>query len=223
MLVNHSGIADPVSFKCSSSGRHLSAAVLFHPLHRIATQRGRRGGQFGWAYTGVSSNVVVNPNYKTTAADEKWGYTAGEQLVVNAPLGTAPAYFSYGYNDWGTVNLLRPCLASGAHMAGPETYMRPTSVRVSSDMIAVCETTADGVDDCAIDPTLAAFKNEALAGIHNGNANVLFCDGHDVPMLPSDLVIWQKTTSGPPIYDPNSPVAKHNARQWNNDHVLHLE
>ena len=84
-------------------------------------------------------------------------------------------------------------------------------VKVPSEMIAITDSTVDGIWDCAIDAPNdpvngIGFPRGFPGRIHNGGANVLFCDGHVQWYLQRELV-------------PQTGAAETaRGRLWNSDH-----
>jgi prepilin-type processing-associated H-X9-DG protein/prepilin-type N-terminal cleavage/methylation domain-containing protein len=150
-----------------------------------------------------------------TDVEARFGYDLGEPLLMDQN-----TFFSYGYNhlgasvsnggdgqaQWGLgdyVNLAMP--------ADPYSHaIRASQVRKPSEMIAVADSTTDGVEDYAI--TAAYFRPWQWPGkVHSGGANVLFCDGHVQWSLQRDLVYVE-----PPVR-----TFKTTAMKWNNDNSPH--
>jgi prepilin-type processing-associated H-X9-DG protein len=145
-----------------------------------------------------------------------YGYEPGERLILSLT-----NYFSYAYNYGGAAGA-DGSIADGTfkglgQVAGIPELMRvrgelPASrVKVPAEMVAVVDSTADGVEDFIVRPVTDAPKG--LPGrVHNGGANALFCDGHVQWYLQPDLVIkddWRDSSQWPKI------------RMWNNDHSLY--
>jgi prepilin-type processing-associated H-X9-DG protein len=84
-------------------------------------------------------------------------------------------------------------------------------VRCPADMIAVTDSTADGLFDFVIFPT-DSTKESVPGRVHGGGANVLFCDGH---------VSWYRQRDILVTYDTMLPSEAHIHRMWNNDHEPH--
>jgi prepilin-type processing-associated H-X9-DG protein/prepilin-type N-terminal cleavage/methylation domain-containing protein len=130
-----------------------------------------------------------------TAADERWGYDLGELLL---DVHVVP--FSYGYNDWGSYNVVLPQRGLGADLWNPATpELRATKVRKPTEMIAIADNTSDGSWDYNLDPR---NPREYPGQIHNKGANVLFCDGHVTWYSQADLTRLGNATI---------------TRMWNND------
>lgn len=131
------------------------------------------------------------------------GYEVGEPLIHQW------AYFSYGYNGNGVGQL-----EDGTWMglgAGPHQMLPASRVRQPADMIAIADSNADGLGDYGIIGTSTAIPS--LPGrIHNGGANVLFCDGHVTWYPQRELVIdlADYLTQG------------HRVRRWNFNHQANL-
>jgi prepilin-type processing-associated H-X9-DG protein/prepilin-type N-terminal cleavage/methylation domain-containing protein len=125
----------------------------------------------------------------------RYGYREGEIM-----LDTNWVWFSYGYNMWGAaveggsqglgwfVDVHHPALGDD------RKQVRVGRVRRPAEMIAIADTFANGYLDFAIVPEPS--HTWAHPGrIHNGGANVLFCDGHVQWLHQKELVI--ATTPAP--------------------------
>jgi prepilin-type processing-associated H-X9-DG protein/prepilin-type N-terminal cleavage/methylation domain-containing protein len=151
---------------------------------------------------------------RATEVQARFGYEVGEPL-----LDVRTAYASYGYNGWGATeyNASPP---SDHHkglgdllVAAPlpfENYceLRASRVRKPAEMIAIADTTAE------LPGVFGVRPNDSTGGarpgtIHNGGANVLFCDGH---------VQWYPQKALLVTYDRNVPGEAFVRRMWNNDH-----
>ena len=142
------------------------------------------------------------------------GYEPGERLVT---IGT---YFSYGYNGHGTVGLHGSTglgdIVSAELRNSPGKYLpevKATRVKMPAEMIVISDSTADGRYDPFIQPYGdPATKASWPGSVHNGGANVLFCDGHVQWYVQKDLVV---PVSG------SDPAYNARARKWNYDHEPH--
>ena len=164
------------------------------------------------------SKLPIKGQPIATAAFGGFGYEIGESL-----LGASTFQFSYGYNDWGT-QIQSPQLGLGGdvwpgHMsAGGE--LNASRVVRSAEMIAITDVVAKppipGNSWLAnVDP---GDPTQAPGNLHTGGANVLFCDGHVVRMLQTDLIIYDaKTGAGLPSGNRRNQIAK----LWNNDNQPH--
>jgi prepilin-type processing-associated H-X9-DG protein len=143
-----------------------------------------------------------------------FGYEIDELLLQFQNDG----YFSYGYNfaGWGrggAFNLTG--LGYSVYRVAPTVPVtddsgsrRASRVRVASEMIAVADATVDGKWDFAI------RSNDLYPGrVHNGGANVLFCDGHVQWYLQADLIL-----SATSFADVTKPENLAKRRMWNYDH-----
>ena len=153
---------------------------------------------------------------RATAVHARYGYRVGEPLIES---DSRP--FSYGYNAYGTG-------ASGTGRATDNQKglggmlpinplplgdyareLRASRVRKPAQMIAVTDT-GDGRADSVVSP------NPSLPGarpgtIHNGGANVLFCDGHVQRYHQKELLVTYNE------YVPSEHAVR---RMWNNDHKV---
>jgi prepilin-type processing-associated H-X9-DG protein len=124
---------------------------------------------------------------RATEAHAVFGYEVGEPL-----LDQSRTYFSYGYNGIGAgqdrdADDDQECaLGQLLDCNGPPSInlvyreVRANRVRVPSDMIAVTDSTADGMSDAGVGPNVYPDPryNVAQPGdVHSGGTNVLFCDG----------------------------------------------
>jgi len=122
------------------------------------------------------------PFTPATADHARFGYDPGEPL-----LDAAAAPFSYGYNYNGTHRAgagppdeRHKGLGDNLYLARPRAWgceLRATRVKVPSQMIAVADAAADGFFDLMIAPN-HSDPRLGVGDVHNGGANVLFCDGH---------------------------------------------
>jgi prepilin-type processing-associated H-X9-DG protein len=98
-------------------------------------------------------------------------------------------------------------------------YIKIGKVRKGAEMIAIADNTCDSSWDSNIDPN---DPTEAPGKIHNGGANVLFCDGHvtwytqqDVCLF--DVKAWNQRKAFVPL--PPGDRRSNIARMWNNDNL----
>jgi prepilin-type N-terminal cleavage/methylation domain-containing protein/prepilin-type processing-associated H-X9-DG protein len=116
--------------------------------------------------------------------------------------------FSYGYNDWGTIEFSHPHLGLGASVdsGDPEfRELREDRVKVPAEMIAVGDSKADSIWDSVMDPN--PWEDEEWPSRrHFGGAEILFCDGHANWYKQETLIEF-------------TPWAH---RRWNNDNQPHL-
>jgi prepilin-type processing-associated H-X9-DG protein/prepilin-type N-terminal cleavage/methylation domain-containing protein len=161
--------------------------------------------------------------------DAAWfGYDVGEPLIT--PSGS---YFTYGYNMWGVGNgnpfrttrdpvdhivrgLGAYISASGGRRPGgnqiPQAEIPAGRVRRPSEMIAVADSTVDGIWDFAIDGSDGLLGEPPYGwpgAVHRGGANVLFCDGHVTWHVQSDLAALGGTAS----------ASARRRRMWHNDNL----
>jgi prepilin-type N-terminal cleavage/methylation domain-containing protein/prepilin-type processing-associated H-X9-DG protein len=158
------------------------------------------------------------PGPRATADDTGYGYREGELLL--------PQYlrwFSYGYNALGTDSRWVPgayyvahvfglgyCARSRVFVQGDAGEVKAGRVKVPSEMVAIADSNSDG----AFDFEIRAFPKDwganpwaAVGRLHNGGANVLFCDGHVQWYLREEIM-------GPPT----GFVPDRIRRMWNSDH-----
>jgi prepilin-type N-terminal cleavage/methylation domain-containing protein/prepilin-type processing-associated H-X9-DG protein len=151
-------------------------------------------------------------------ADEvnaQFGYEVGEPV-----LDMYNTYFSYGYN-YGGADFSGQPRAGTAHGLGkiinvssPSAFdtgeVHASRVKLPAHMIAVADTTADGLWDFAIAPIQGAYLHFP-GRVHNGGPNVLYCDGHVEWHLQSDLLL-------PYPVETAEMGVRHNeiSRMWNN-------
>jgi prepilin-type processing-associated H-X9-DG protein len=158
-----------------------------------------------------------------TEAQVPFGYDLGEPV-----LNSEKNYFSYGYNYGGSETVVRSPRDGTAQGLGklinlhfppdPESgEIRASRVRVPAQMIAITDSTADGNSDFAIAPR-PGYPHLHPGKIHDGGANVLYCDGHVEWHVQSDLVLPTPTDIGPEMtrYIEIS-------RMWNNSNRFYLD
>jgi prepilin-type processing-associated H-X9-DG protein/prepilin-type N-terminal cleavage/methylation domain-containing protein len=164
-----------------------------------------RGEEFEWKADNTSGIVA-------TAIQEKYGYKLGESLLL-----WRGGRFSYGINDWGAYNNSgRPGRGLGGDMWNANSYVKATRVRMSSDVICISESKADGNYDFNLDPVNYTEQPE---GIHKGGtANVLYCDGHVTPKAVKEMILTFSFNGSPQVYPQSSTSWKKIAPQWNSDH-----
>jgi len=154
--------------------------------------------------------------YAQQADVDNWSYELGELLldVMLVP-------FCYGYNDWGSAGW-RPTDAEtslgGQKGLGGDIrwggYSVPelsvSRVKLPNDMYAIGDCQApDGSWDFNIDPT---NSTEYPGNIHSNGANVVFCDGHVLWRLQSDLIVTARDVT---TWNDKDKI---NAQPWNNHH-----
>ena len=170
------------------------------------------------------------PPLPATAAEEGYGYEIGEYVLRRDSVK-----FSYGYNDWGAGQVpsgspftgmtmdYSPLTTSRQLGLGGDVYttggseLKATRVRKPAEMIELGDINAV--------PTRKFFFNldprdssEAPGTIHKGSANILYCDGHVVPKVQKELVLYKVLPNGTiQNYPYGSIPFKQNMPQWNND------
>jgi prepilin-type N-terminal cleavage/methylation domain-containing protein/prepilin-type processing-associated H-X9-DG protein len=112
------------------------------------------------------------------------------------------AFFSVGYNDWGSYGAFSDKGLGGDvdNPAYPE--IKESKVIAPSDMIVLADSKVNGNFDGNIDPTT---ETEWPSNRHGGRSSVQFCDGHAEAGLRTDMV------------DPNNDKWH---RRWNNDNSI---
>ena len=136
-----------------------------------------------------------------------YGYEAGERLTL------VRMYFSYGYNSWGTEGAFGPNAKGLGDVAIPGinfSELRASRVLVPSDMIAIADSTADGLFDHFIKPN-PDVPSTTPGRVHMSGANVLYCDGHVQWSLQDDLLIYNDQGH-------HTPQHAWRWRMWNYDH-----
>jgi prepilin-type N-terminal cleavage/methylation domain-containing protein/prepilin-type processing-associated H-X9-DG protein len=162
------------------------------------------------------------PGGVAIATQTGWGYVQGEPLIH-----IFNTYFSYGYNAYGTGgndDVLfgggNPHLGLGEQVntdpagRGIHRELRSSRVKMPEEMIAVADSTVDGLFDSSIIPRKIIGQlpgSQAPGVVHRGGDNVLFCDGHVQWYLQRDLIVT----------DDGSPADAARRRMWNNDHQPH--
>jgi prepilin-type processing-associated H-X9-DG protein/prepilin-type N-terminal cleavage/methylation domain-containing protein len=151
-----------------------------------------------------------------TPLHEGWGYEAGEHVLERDR-----KQFSYGYNDWGTVDPnTDPYCGLGGDCWDPKTRKekepKATAVRSSSECIIITDVIAkvSGAWLLNVDPR---DTTESPGRLHNGGSNALYCDGHAAWATQYDLC----------CYDPKTGLMKSGyaynvvSQHWNRDNQAH--
>jgi prepilin-type processing-associated H-X9-DG protein len=81
--------------------------------------------------------------------------------------------------------------------------LKAARVKKPAEMIAIADATSVGDWDFNLDPR---YPKQYPSKLHDGGANVLFCDGHVTWYQQKDLIIVD-----------NTPRSLAIARMWNND------
>jgi prepilin-type processing-associated H-X9-DG protein len=156
-----------------------------------------------------------HPGDRAAGFHTNFGYRPGELL-----LSSEGFYFSYGYNFQGALGstplnawgrgLGSVCFAQNQAGSGGSGPTKASRVKDASEMIAVADSNADAVWDTAISPLPTLGMMRACPGrVHNGGANVLFCDGHVAWYPQEDLVLSPDLISAKDL---------EKRRMWNFDH-----
>jgi prepilin-type processing-associated H-X9-DG protein/prepilin-type N-terminal cleavage/methylation domain-containing protein len=167
---------------------------------------------------------------KATQADTGWGYEVGEPL-----LDVHLLVFSYGYNDWGSVNVLGlgnprdPYLGFGGdcwhYLDNPHVCeLNASLVARSADAIIITDISTPGPGsgnwNFNVDPT-STDGTQVPSKIHDGGANCLYCDGHATWKRQEELVLWDTKNPNAGEFSATDPRYMRNAPQWNNDNLVH--
>lgn len=184
------------------------------------------------AFMGADKNAFYCPSQ-----DERCRWTEdGPQPVARArgqvwtgfgymedePLIHRRAYFSYGYNGNGiagghgsTLDGTHKGLGGFVSLKSDPLFrntfggeLAASRVKAPEDMIAVTDSTADGILDFSLHASRTSSPHMWPGRIHRGGGNVLFCDGHVTWYRQEDLLVsipWD-WSQAPRI------------RMWNNDH-----
>ena len=103
--------------------------------------------------------------------------------------------FSYGYNDWGTMNATIPSLGVGGDMSavlGTRALVKPTAIKSPSEMIMLGDSKPDGSYDGSIDPSTASADSangqQWPSNRHNRRTDLMFTDGHAEAALRNDVI-----------------------------------
>jgi prepilin-type N-terminal cleavage/methylation domain-containing protein len=122
-------------------------------------------------------------------------------------------WFSYGYNDWGTLNVQRIHTAAGLGLGGDvtpndnNTHVKASMVRKPVEMIGLGESVTDGRFDATVSPT---DSKEGPSQRHGSSGWYLLMDGH------AELAKVEVATN---VYSPTD--RKWNQR-WNNCNEFHM-
>ena len=179
-------------------GHHLAA-----PIYIVWPPRLR-------VYSGPDLNMFWCPS---NSADFKWvrqfttnlpaeyGYEAKEKRLNSS------SPFSYGINDWGVQEFTNPHLGLGGHIGHPiYGEVKESRVVFPAEMVCLADSKSDRNWDTALDPSDLPDA-EWPSPRHSGGANVVWADGHAVPMKQRLLVEPTEETR----------------RKWNNDGLPHHE
>lgn len=160
---------------------------------------------------------------RATALHAQFGYKIDEPVLA---VNVTNDFLSYGYNARGTGSgpegerkrglgdmvLIGP-LPHTPYAADYYGELRANLVRRPAAMIAVADSNGDGNWDSFIAPSDNPKHHPGK--VHNGGANVLFCDGHVQWYLQKDLIL-----TPPPDLPPRSMEEQGRwnqiARMWNN-------
>jgi prepilin-type N-terminal cleavage/methylation domain-containing protein/prepilin-type processing-associated H-X9-DG protein len=167
---------------------------------------------------------------QATATHELWGYTTGELL-----LQVDTVQFSYGYNDWGTVNayardskgqLVYYGMGGDCWMQSEPAHSlvaepNASSVARSADCIIICDVRErfpipNGIWLMNVDPI---HVDEGPSAVHFGGSNCLFCDGHAEWKRLEDIACYDPKTLA--VYPAHSEAFDSRSRLWNRDHEAH--
>jgi len=119
--------------------------------------------------------------------------------------------FSYGYNDWGTLNNPAggPYLGMGGDFGGSlgnTRLTKPSQIVRPTDMISLGDSKPDGSYDGSIDPSTASGDNtqgqQWPSNRHNKRTDLMFADGHAEGANRNDVI------------NPNNLMWK---ARWNNN------
>jgi prepilin-type processing-associated H-X9-DG protein/prepilin-type N-terminal cleavage/methylation domain-containing protein len=168
---------------------------------------------------------------KAAAPHEAWGYQSGELL-----LQVDTVQFSYGYNDWGTVNAY---ISRGGSMfyfgLGGDVWLQsePTHTQVcepnaskvvrSAECIIITDVkerfpVPNGIWLMNVDPI---HDSEGPSAVHSGGPNVLWCDGHVSWQRLVDVACYDPKTLT--IYPPHSVDFDSRSKLWNRDNQPHYQ
>ncbi len=142
-----------------------------------------------------------------TAEDAGYGYDLGEKT-----LSVWTTKFHYGYNDWGYYNPVASNTEQkglGGDIGGgvPAGELKASRVKKASEMIAIADVGQFADWHLNLDPR---DPKQYPGNVHNGGANVLFCDGHVQWFL-----IDQITDAGQSKMSPSQYQSMR--RMWNNN------
>lgn len=139
----------------------------------------------------------------------RYGYKQDEVRI-----GNGVGRFTYGYNDWGVNEFTYPHHGLGNHidMGGNPGYewgeVRADSVVSHSSMIALGDSTPDGIWDAVIDPNdRPNIVSERPSDRHDGGSNIAFVDMHASFFQQEELLVR-----------PGEDGDLDRARRWNRSH-----
>jgi prepilin-type processing-associated H-X9-DG protein/prepilin-type N-terminal cleavage/methylation domain-containing protein len=188
---------------------------------RLRFYLGKENLPFNCPSQELTSNWSATATSPATLADEAYGYKLGEQLLLQTGFP-----FSYGYNDWGATNtvigpnaplsLMRGLggdqwgpikLSDNTTVQNDARKVKASRVKFPSEMIAIGDNHPTGNFDYNLDPR---DPTEYPGNIHDGGANLLFCDGHVDWYHQQDVVIQNPGASPLNLHDQQV------AHMWNN-------
>ena len=181
-------------------------------------------------YYAPSQDIFFCPSYKGKNPDRfKWKDYSGKDPTkknTSFPFNLYPgggAFFTYGYNDWGVREFVRSngrTMGLGGDIRSEADLIPESHIRNPSDMICISDTQADGVWDCAVDPTDPGNFNQPAkewpSKRHSNGSVFLLADGHAEYDKLMNLV--GRTPSGR-----FKPDAEMMLKRWNNDNQPHRE
>jgi prepilin-type processing-associated H-X9-DG protein len=140
-----------------------------------------------------------NPDFYATAMDTGLGYSLGEQLLYQ----TTP--FSYGYNGRGSepADQMPQRGLGGYKWDLTWREVNASAVRMPGEMIAIGDRMNHNLQDTIWPYGLNPLSDtDQPSTLHNGGANILFCDGHVQRCDKRELAHGDSRVQ----------------RKWNNDH-----
>lgn len=192
-----------VALRCAANLRSNGQAMLtyvlenkFYPGHHVretvasdaAVKPFRRGEM---TFPKVLSGKYPAPGvWWCPAADPKTKWNPDLPLYGPVPgVKTCDLDFTYGYNDWGTsgsADSNHQGLGGYTDRAGyGDGPARESQVVNPTEMIAMADTNPNGVWDFALEPV---DSTQQPYDRHLGKANVLWADGHVVPVASKTIV-----------------------------------
>ena len=220
--VNRSLIIRGRFIVCQSNLHHLGMAVQnYCGTHRRSPSAWFNAG--GAWYAGWPGQLLTHSGYQRKmfwcpaedaiaqwiptfgsppAGSTGYGYEPGEMPILSGPNG---AYFSYGFNDWGSQEVGSPGNPASGYLGFHEIPL--ASIREPGRFIELADSSTDKCWDTILDPKDDQYGlTESPGRRHYDGCNTVMGDGH---------VEWMLYSTITNVYDPEV------RRLWNNDNEPH--
>ncbi|MFI4861699.1 MAG: prepilin-type N-terminal cleavage/methylation domain-containing protein [Phycisphaerales bacterium JB063] len=191
-----------------------------------------RGPEYEWGrYTSASADRPDWAISFASATDAKRYDLDPGEAIPNGSFG-AGLFFSYGYNDWGTVGAPPPApfdgklnVGGGGDMwfsydgSGRDPFVSIDDVVAPSEFILISDRGDEDEEGAFtfrwnVDPVDPV--QESPSAVHKGGSNVSFADGHAEAIQQDELILPSRTASS--YSDDEIDIAKrwnsHNEADW---------